>query len=83
MGADRYGPEIDMWSIGCILAELLAGKPIFPGACVRACVCKFLLLLVSNFMHWGGNRQQGRPKVSNLGLPSERLNLAIEQQTLF
>ncbi|KAJ8610859.1 hypothetical protein CTAYLR_009133 [Chrysophaeum taylorii] len=28
---DGYGPAIDMWSIGCILAELLAGKPILPG----------------------------------------------------
>lgn len=26
-----YGPSIDMWSVGCILAELLAGKPIFAG----------------------------------------------------
>ncbi len=31
LGADVYGPEIDMWSIGCIFAELLVGKPIFPG----------------------------------------------------
>jgi len=26
-----YGIPIDMWSIGCILAELLTGYPIFPG----------------------------------------------------
>ncbi len=32
MGAERYGPEIDMWSVGCIFAELLVGKPLFPGA---------------------------------------------------
>eukprot|EP00877_Chromochloris_zofingiensis_P009031 jgi/Chrzof1/4381/Cz14g11020.t1 len=31
LGADRYGPEIDIWSVGCIFAELLAGKPLFPG----------------------------------------------------
>lgn len=26
-----YGMPIDMWSVGCILAELLTGVPIFPG----------------------------------------------------
>lgn len=26
-----YGCEIDMWSFGCILAELFMGYPLFPG----------------------------------------------------
>lgn len=34
LGVDKYGPEIDMWSVGCIFAELLVGKPIFPGELV-------------------------------------------------
>jgi len=26
-----YGVEIDIWSFGCIIAELFIGYPIFPG----------------------------------------------------
>ncbi|KAF9671138.1 hypothetical protein SADUNF_Sadunf12G0016300 [Salix dunnii] len=31
LGSTKYGPAVDMWSVGCIFAELLHGKPIFPG----------------------------------------------------
>ncbi|CAI6012531.1 unnamed protein product [Closterium sp. NIES-65] len=31
LGATTYGVGVDLWSSGCILAELLAGKPIMPG----------------------------------------------------
>nr|CAB3477852.1 unnamed protein product [Digitaria exilis]CAB3502955.1 unnamed protein product [Digitaria exilis] len=27
----KYSPAIDIWSIGCIFAEILTGKPLFPG----------------------------------------------------
>ncbi|KAH1552137.1 hypothetical protein KXV92_008674 [Aspergillus fumigatus] len=27
----RYGVQVDVWSAGCILAEMLRGKPLFPG----------------------------------------------------
>ncbi|NP_001018581.2 mitogen-activated protein kinase 15 [Danio rerio] len=31
LGSSRYTKGVDMWSIGCILAEMLLGKPLFPG----------------------------------------------------
>ncbi|CAM8980108.1 unnamed protein product [Rhodiola kirilowii] len=31
LGATHYGVGVDLWSAGCILAELLAEKPILPG----------------------------------------------------
>ncbi|KAJ6809772.1 putative serine/threonine-protein kinase [Iris pallida] len=31
LGATYYGIGVDLWSAGCILGELLSGKPILPG----------------------------------------------------
>jgi glycogen synthase kinase 3 beta len=30
-GATNYTPAIDVWSLGCVMAELLLGQPLFPG----------------------------------------------------
>lgn len=30
LGATRYGPSVDCWGVGCIFAELIIGKPLFP-----------------------------------------------------
>ncbi|KAL8046719.1 hypothetical protein ABFX02_08G192780 [Erythranthe guttata] len=30
----KYTPAIDIWSIGCIFAEVVTGKPLFPGKSV-------------------------------------------------
>ena len=31
LGSTKYTKGVDMWSLGCILAELMLGKPLFPG----------------------------------------------------
>ena len=31
LGAEKYGPEIDLWSIGCIFGELLTREPLLQG----------------------------------------------------
>jgi len=44
LGATYYGTAVDLWSTGCILAELYAGKPIMPG---RTEVCKLRLFCLN------------------------------------
>lgn len=29
LGQENYGCEIDIWSIGCVIAEMFLGYPIF------------------------------------------------------
>jgi serine/threonine protein kinase len=31
LGADIYGPEVDLWAAGCILGELVVHAPLMPG----------------------------------------------------
>jgi cyclin-dependent kinase len=31
LGNEQYNSKIDIWSIGCIFAELVIGKPLFKG----------------------------------------------------
>ncbi|KAL8823627.1 MAG: hypothetical protein Q9191_005692, partial [Dirinaria sp. TL-2023a] len=31
LSAEKYGTEVDIWSVGCIFGELLAKEPLFQG----------------------------------------------------
>ncbi len=31
LGSNKYTKGVDMWSLGCIICELILGKPMFPG----------------------------------------------------
>ncbi|KAJ4781620.1 Mitogen-activated protein kinase [Rhynchospora pubera] len=42
LGCDKYSTAIDIWSVGCIFAELLGRKPIFPGS---SCLNQLELIL--------------------------------------
>ena len=45
LGATRYGIAVDMWSVGCILGELLLHKPLLPASSELAqlkAICELL-----------------------------------------
>jgi len=31
LGSTKYTKAVDLWSVGCIMGELVVGKAIFPG----------------------------------------------------
>ncbi|KAF2360990.1 Protein kinase domain [Trinorchestia longiramus] len=34
LGSTHYSTQIDMWGVGCIMYEMISGRPLFPGATV-------------------------------------------------
>jgi mitogen-activated protein kinase 1/3 len=40
----EYTKAIDVWSVGCILAEMLSGKPLFPGKDCESIISKMINL---------------------------------------
>jgi mitogen-activated protein kinase 15 len=47
LGSNNYTKAVDMWSIGCILGELLGNKPMFPGSSTMNQIEKILDILGS------------------------------------
>jgi len=41
----RYTTAIDMWSFGCIAAELYIGLPLFPGASEYDVLCRMIEII--------------------------------------
>jgi glycogen synthase kinase 3 beta len=45
LGCSNYSTKVDIWSAGCILAEMLMGRPIFPGNDNQDQLIKIVLIL--------------------------------------
>lgn len=71
LGAERYTEAVDMWSCGCILAELLRGDPLFPGRTgARAAVCACACAYVCWVARLGGSRRRvKRPLITQYQVP--------------
>lgn len=65
----KYGMPIDMWSLGCILAELLTGFPLLPGedeADQLACIIELLGIPPRRLLE---NAKRSRQFFSSKGYP--------------
>ena len=63
----EYTKAIDVWSVGCILAEMLNGKPLFPGKDCKLLPRASLLLLLTNIRPPPVDAHSRRPRHPNHG----------------
>ncbi|KAF9584730.1 cyclin-dependent serine/threonine protein kinase [Lunasporangiospora selenospora] len=59
MGSKQYSTSIDIWSAGCIFAEMTSGRPLFPGSSVQDQLLKIFKIL-------GTPTEESWPGVSRL-----------------
>ncbi|KAI0389862.1 Pkinase-domain-containing protein [Xylariaceae sp. FL0594] len=71
LGAKTYGAAIDMWSVGCIMAEILTRDPLLPGENEVDTLTKiFELCGIPTDESWPGFRRL--PNARSLRLPSSK-----------
>jgi len=66
----EYTRAIDMWSVGCVLAEMLSGKPLFPGRDCTAFFSSFHLLAMTDHLFLSTDHHQLSIILDILGTPS-------------
>lgn len=55
MGSTKYSTPVDIWSVGCIFAEMINGRPLFPGASDKDQLVRIFKLLGTPTPHsWPG-----------------------------
>ena len=74
MGEGSYSKAVDMWSVGCVIAELFLGYPLFRGENSKSQFIEIMKVLGSptngDLKEMSPNIQVSIPKVSGLGLQS-------------
>jgi len=45
LGSQNYSTQVDIWSVGCIFAEMVNGRPLFPGSSEQDQLLKIFKLL--------------------------------------
>ncbi|RGB30714.1 kinase-like domain-containing protein [Rhizophagus diaphanus] len=68
MGSRQYSTSIDVWSAGCIFAEMASGRPLFPGSSIKDQLLRIFTVL-------GTPTEETWPRVSQL--PEYKSDFAI------
>ena len=72
LGEENYGMEIDVWSMGCVIAEMFIGEPIFTGKNSKDQFVKIMTVLgtptAEDVVAMNPNIQTNLPQVKPLGL---------------
>lgn len=72
LGEENYGPEIDVWSMGCVIAEMFIGEPIFTGKNSKDQFVKIMTVLGTpsgeDIYAMNPNIQTNLPQVKPVGL---------------
>lgn len=70
MGSRQYSTSIDIWSAGCILAEMATGRPLFPGSSTKDQLQKiFRTLGCPDLASWPGMAELPEYKVELFQMP--------------
>ena len=73
LGTSKYSAAIDMWAVGCILAEFLKHEPLFPGKAEPDTLARIFKLLGSpSEKIWPG--WSSLPKASQVQVPNQPYN---------
>ena len=91
----HYNSSCDMWAVGCILAEMFTGRPLFPGNGLQNQAQRIFQLLgrpspevLAQWANlplgnWAANLAQQFPEIgANFQLPNQQTAIPVEAQNL-
>ncbi|KAG1471483.1 hypothetical protein G6F56_002094 [Rhizopus delemar] len=78
LGSRMYSTSIDIWSAGCIMAEMYTGRPLFPGTTNEDQLQKiFRILGTPTEQTWPGISQLSEYKQPHVVYPQQSINQVL------
>lgn len=78
MGSNKYSTPVDIWSVGCIFAEMVNGAPLFPGSSDEDQLKRiFKVLGTPNKNTWPGMKDLPELKVNYANYPQQDMKKLV------